>query len=368
MNGEPIIMRQQSKCVNDSVAPSLRLLAPSNDSSECAFMEIFLRCTLIHISIYMVIKRLKHFIRHPFLNARYIESFCRQAALKRLYCKSNGLYILDEDWDNLIIIDACRYDVFNEVNELPGDLKKVESRGSSTDEFVVENFKERSSYDTIYLSANAMVGKFTELIDLFKIVGMWGEKMNIMPKENNTDPNSLTDPEPVIDRAIELHHDYPNKRIIIHLLTPHTPYLVKDGDLLPNDSPYRTFSAVRQGEVSDDVMCSVYRENVDYILTHVHELVNALNGKSVITSDHGELLGEGVPFFAQLFHDRWSFRKRHYYDWSHYPGIHIPELIEVPWLEIKSEKRREIRSEPEPESIEIDESAIKSQLEALGYR
>lgn len=315
----------------------------------------------------MDIKRLKNGVQRPVMSAKYIKLICEKTAVKHLYSSNDGAYILDKDWDNLIIIDACRHDIFKEVNELPGELRKVKSRGSSTNEFLVENFNEKKSYDTIYLSANAMIGYLRELIDVFKIVGMWGENINVMPTEDNTDPSSLTDPEPVVDRAIELHNNYPNKRLIIHFLPPHTPFLVKDGEFLPKDSPYRTFSAVRNGEVSKKEMRSVYRENVDFILTHVNKLINALNGKSVITSDHGELLGEGVPSLARLLHNRWSFKNRHYYDWAHYPGIHIPELIEVPWLEINSEKRREIQSESNPECFEINESAIKSQLKALGY-
>lgn len=301
------------------------------------------------------------------MKLKYLKLLSKQSAVQYFYTEDDGIYILDEDWDNLIIIDACRYDIFNEVNNLSGSLNKVKSRGASTDEFILQNFKDKKSYDTIYISANAMVGRFKDLIDVFKLVGMWGENVNIMPEGDHTDPNSLTDPEPVVDRAKEIHDNYPNKRMIIHLLPPHTPFLVKDGDNLSKDSPYRTFSAVRNGEVSENVMRSVYRENVEYILGHVSSLIDSLNGKSIITSDHGELLGEGVPLIARLLHHRWSFGNRDHYDWAHYPWIHTSELVEVPWLEIKSENRREIIEESSQESFEIDESAINSQLEALGY-
>lgn len=44
---------------------------------------------------------------------------------------------LDRSWDYLIILDACRFDVFEEVYDdfLEGRLRKVESVGSSTPEW-----------------------------------------------------------------------------------------------------------------------------------------------------------------------------------------------------------------------------------------
>lgn len=33
---------------------------------------------------------------------------------KFLYRNNNGIYILNENWDHLIILDDCRYDVFSE--------------------------------------------------------------------------------------------------------------------------------------------------------------------------------------------------------------------------------------------------------------
>jgi arylsulfatase A-like enzyme len=50
------------------------------------------------------------------------------------------------------------------------------------------------------------------------------------------------------------------------------------------------------------------------VLTHVAKLVDHLQGKIVVTSDHGELLGE----------------KNEYY---HRPHHYISYLIDVPYLE-----------------------------------
>lgn len=293
----------------------------------------------------------------------------RMRALDFQYGPTDGVTILEEDWDNLILLDACRYDVFEAVSELPGKLQKRTSHGSSTAEFLQWNFANRTAYDTVFVSSNAMIGSRKTSIDVYKLVGLWGETVDVPSNnpENNTDPRSVPDPEPVVEKAIEMHHRYPNKRLIVHFLPPHTPFLIKDGDRLTPDSPYRTYTAAREGTVSAAEIRAVYEENVRYVLEYVSELLETLEGKTVVTSDHGELLGEGVPLSAELLHPRWPVTKRHYFDYAHYTGIHEQALINVPWLAIDGERRRIVAADS-PEGIEIDESAIESQLEALGYR
>jgi hypothetical protein len=45
---------------------------------------------------------------------------------------------MQEDWDNLIILDACRYGAFERNNTIPGALEYRFSRGSMTGEFFEE--------------------------------------------------------------------------------------------------------------------------------------------------------------------------------------------------------------------------------------
>ena len=48
---------------------------------------------------------------------------------------------MKEDWDNLIVLDACRYDMFKEINTIKGNLERGISRGSATSQFLIENFE-----------------------------------------------------------------------------------------------------------------------------------------------------------------------------------------------------------------------------------
>jgi hypothetical protein len=143
---------------------------------------------------------------------------------------------------------------------------------------------------------------------------------------------------------------------------------MKDGDPIPEDSPYRTLDAVREGKIPSSEIRSVYQENVEYVLEYVEQLLDELDGKTVITADHGELLGEGVPWPVRLLHARWNLGELYKFDYGHYNRVHEPELVTVPWLEIEADSRRDISTEDEPVGIEMDESAIKEQLAALGYR
>ncbi|MFC7028075.1 hypothetical protein ACFQH8_12520 [Halomicroarcula sp. GCM10025710] len=67
-----------------------------------------------------------------------------------------GIDIFEEDWDNLLILDACRYDMFEEQHSLPGRLESRISKSSHTSEFLQSNFADRDLRDTVYVTASPM--------------------------------------------------------------------------------------------------------------------------------------------------------------------------------------------------------------------
>lgn len=80
-------------------------------------------------------------------------------------------FIHGEDWDILIILDACRYDVFEKVHGtyLDGELKKVRSEGSETREWLKKTWVDK--YDLSYYSANPYVNS----------LGVWSLKVIQLP-------------------------------------------------------------------------------------------------------------------------------------------------------------------------------------------
>jgi hypothetical protein len=279
----------------------------------------------------------------------------------------DGFHVLEAEWDTLIIFDACRNDVFNDVVDLSGTFTQKRSLGSITYHFAKRNFGGRVAHDVVYLSDNSVVGTVHNdgYIDVFKFVGTWNEEER-HAKQGHENVKAVAEPEPVVDKAIELHEEYPNKRHIVHLLPPHTPHLVEDGEPLPPDSPCRNYEAVREGEISAERIRVVYRDNVQYVADAVKPLIKRIDGKVVITSDHGELLGESFPKWKKLCNGRFGTEWAKY-NWGHYGDIDIPELVEVPWLELPCESRRRIVSD-QPEEDEFDTEEIEDHLEALGYR
>ena len=39
---------------------------------------------------------------------------------------------MNDNWNYAIVLDACRYDIFKEVNKIKGTLQKKYSNGSAT--------------------------------------------------------------------------------------------------------------------------------------------------------------------------------------------------------------------------------------------
>lgn len=311
----------------------------------------------------MNIERVIEGIRQPDQSVQYLRWMLWKQLRHKLY-DTNGMHILDADWDTLIILDTARYDYFEDVCEIGGEMSKVRSLAPKTSMFLTSNFEGRRAHDTVYLSANAQVGKYRDAIDVHKVVGQW--KSDGSKGGGQISERSITQPEPVVDKAIELHDKYPHKRHIVHLLPPHVPHLIKDGKTLPPDSPYRTYEAVRKGEVDGETMRAVYRENLSYVLDAIDPLLQYVDGKVVVTSDHGELLGEGLPWWVKLIHPRWGITEGEKFDWGHYEYVNAPELRDVPWLELPFDSRRKTTSDP-PVADDIDETSIEEQLESLGY-
>lgn len=82
-----------------------------------------------------------------------------------------------------------------------------------------------------------------------------------------------------------------------------------------------------QGAVSEEEVLTAYQENLEVALPHVATLISEIGGKTVVTSDHGNLYGER-PF---------PFRSKIY---AHPFGIHAKHLIEIPWLVTPAHSRR----------------------------
>jgi hypothetical protein len=257
----------------------------------------------------------------------------------------DGNRIMDRDWDTCILLDACRYDYFQQ--ESPYDnfkLSKEVSVGTDSKEFIKTVFSDREFHDTVYVTGNPFVSLLER--DTFH---------DIVIDDTWDVGNSQATPTQVTEAALKAHEEYPNKRIIVHYMQPHFPVHHPDFTHINEYITYRKSQhwpvGISRAELRDG-----YRANLNYVLSHVTELIDDISGKAVITSDHGEMLGErAAPIPVRIY--------------NHFEDLYVSELLDVPWLEVEGENRRNIHAEPPVESIDTQESdEITNRLEALGYR
>jgi hypothetical protein len=264
---------------------------------------------------------------------------------------ADGIDVFDEDWDNLVILDACRYDAFAGIAapRLEGSLGSRTSRGSSTREFVRANFAGKRAHDTVYASANSWYARLRDEIDaeIFKFVELNGEDYR--------DPETKTfHPEPVTENAKRVHDDYPDKRLIVHYVQPHTPFMGPTAEQYFTQYGKATLPTLaKQPDVTRDRIRAAYEETLETVLPYVADIVEYVEGKTVVTADHGELLGER----------RWPIPFRGY---GHHAGIYREELVRVPWLETPTADRKTIVAET-PERDAVEATAVDDRLRDLGY-
>lgn len=266
----------------------------------------------------------------------------------------NGIDVMAQDWDNLIILDACRYDSVKSQNGIDGELEAVVSAGNRSWEFMQANFTGKQFHDTVYVTANPYANRLDD--DVFHAVDLLLDRWD--------DEIGTVQPQDVVEAAIEAHETYPNKRLIVHFMQPHRPYLGPTADELRERVDligYRNqgdglqiWGAAKERKVTVSEIRRAYSESLDIVLDHVSELLEQIDGKSIITSDHGEMLGERVfPFTSRV--------------WGHSEGFTTPQLRTVPWLVVPGNERRNISAEGSTESESLEEDVVQERLQALGY-
>jgi hypothetical protein len=301
-------------------------------------------------------------VRDPelfFVEARRL-ALSANAAYSRYQGLKNPCYVVEEDWDTLVILDGCRYDLFEDINTLDGLLESRTSAGSESWEFLRENFQGRQLHDTVYVTANPHAPKLDD--------GTFHRTVNLL-KTNWDETLKTVTPGVMTDEALAIHEEYPHKRLIVHYMQPHFPFIGEKGRQITHtgvnwnvetngqeDVPH-VWSGLRDRKlnVDENFVYEAYRENLELTLPYVRNLLDSLDGKSVVTADHGNLVGDRTgPVPAKGY--------------GHPKGFYVPGLVTVPWLVVESSERRQIISEPPSKRDEIDDDVIESRLKHLGYK
>jgi len=247
------------------------------------------------------------------------------------------LQLTEKEWDVAVILDACRYDCFKKHYEDYLEKGRLKKRigGHCTTHWLKNVFLEDYP-DIIYVSGNPWINSikswkgFNPSEKFGKIIDVWKDGWD---KNKETIP-----PEKVTKAGIEAAKNRGKKRVIIHYLQPHYPYLPMDipkevkmnfngingngNNLIDKFSNFlgerveRIFGRENYWNIRNILnrksahieeylwrtntkseLRKLYENNLKRALREVKTLTNELEGKIVVTSDHGEAFGENGEFF-----------------------------------------------------------------------
>jgi hypothetical protein len=262
-----------------------------------------------------IIKNLTHLVDRIRKDEENIRSLFLRALFWPNKYRFDQVKVVEEDWKNLIVLDACRFDLFEQVNEFEGILDYKYSKGTHTVEWAKDNFDEDLD-DIVYISGNPQVStyklrKWTGNSQPFHhLENVWQYGWD---EEQNTVP-----PGEVVDAASELKEQYPEKRFIIHFLQPHHPFV---GEETLNTSEHQNdvLNSMDWRPVLDELdvvqIKDSFQKNLELTLNEIEKLNTELDSRTIITADHGEMYGE-------------------YGLYGHVPALYSKQLTKVPWCEI----------------------------------
>lgn len=259
------------------------------------------------------------------------------------FTEPSGLDIHKQDWTVLIILDACRFDLFKQLNNIEGELSREESPGSMSEEFIDYNFVGHDLQDTVYITANPFAIKIPEgTFHDMEIIG-----------DDEGDGESGTVPPDIMRQKTEMAiEQYPHKRIISHFMQPHHPFLSSLGEEVDEDLHWEG-NQYFLSDMSDESLQRAYKENLQIALSEVQTLISNTSVELAITSDHGELLGERLyPIPIKGY--------------EHPKSLYTTSLVNVPWLHVSGDSR-EIEQEPPVQEQSYDHNQVKNRLRQMGY-
>jgi len=232
------------------------------------------------------------------------------------------------EWKNLIILDACRFDAFREI---VGDGSPVWSPASCTKEWL-KNIKLLNPMwkNVTIVNSNPELTRTVPKIWKRRI-DLWKTHWEYIGKEKIP-----TVPPWRVNEVVEemLPHE---GRLMIFFLPPHGPYIHPDAELcvyraFPNGDKCGANDAFGKEDkvilnvkekiedsnhyLTQEYLETAYYKNLELQWRFTKQLLDELDGLTVITSDHGEAHGEDGIY-------------------GHPCGYDLKVLREVPWVEIK---------------------------------
>lgn len=264
---------------------------------------------------------------------------------------NRGTPIYEKDWDVLIVLDACRADLFAEVADEYEYIESVDSTlsvGSRSNEWMQKNFTTEYA-DQVAETALITGNPFSEeVVDQSKF-----ELVDEVWKYAWDDKLGTIQPDPITDRAIDVSRNQNREKMILHYMQPHFPFVpcsnMHSGfslDDFADPSAEDIWTQLERGKYTREKVWNAYRANLEYILDELKLLLDNLDYENVIiTSDHGNALGE-FGFYG------------------HPESIHLNCLREVPWSRVSSNDKLEYKPD---HTDSIVGKEVPTALKDLGY-
>jgi hypothetical protein len=262
-----------------------------------------------------------------------------------------GTNIYDLEWDALLLLDACRVDLLEEVrpeHDFLGPVGSIRSVGSMSEEWMRKTFTpeyEDEMADTAYVTANVFTNEVLDPADFAVLDEVW--------RYGWEDEAGTVPPRPVTERAIHVAREADHDRLIVHYMQPHHPFIMTDfgeeigADPFGREGHTTEVDALRKGLISLAEFWTAYRANLEHVLGEVELLLSNLDAERVVvSSDHGDAVGE------------WGI-------YDHPAGFLHPSVTDVPWSVTTAEDRGTFEPTLEP-SDEAD-SDVEERLKRLGY-
>jgi len=218
--------------------------------------------------------------------------------------KAPTQYVNLWDWDVLIVLDACRSDYFKKVNDLKGRFMELEVESCDTLTWLTMNFPYKYPY--VYVSANPFcnsrikVGSFLGGEHFKKVIDVW---------KWGWDERLMTVPPSRVTRSALPY--ICKERTIVHYIQPHFPSIGRIRITFEAWKPNPLDTVIEEKTYPRSyppasLVREAYEENLRIVLDEVkNNLLPKIpvDRKVVITSDHGELLGEYGYFFHPVIDD-----------------------------------------------------------------
>jgi hypothetical protein len=253
--------------------------------------------------------------------------------------------------------------MFEQLNNIDGTLTARMSKASATTEWLQANIAGRDLRDTVYVTANPQYEHNRDSLDaeFHRVINIWLD-------EGWDEETGTVLAETVTETAVDAHKKYSNKRLVIHYMQPHYPFVrsktrfdkqhltTTKGESDSHAENVWNKKFLKHINTSRDELWSMYMENLNYVLNEAEKLLEVISGKVVITSDHGNYVGERASPIPIR-------------EYGHPRGLYDNEVITIPWLEVEQGDRREIYcSNAETNYLDLDDNAILRRLRQLGYR